>query len=94
MGCISAPKYLKTTKALDKNMVERRQAEIVYQHLKEKLKGLEGKFVAIEPASGDYFIGTDPLEAYEQAKKKHPSKQFFYKRVGTRAAFVVGAVAR
>jgi len=75
-------------------MVERRQVEIVYQHIKNKLKGLEGRFVAIEPDSGDYFIGADPLEAYEQAKKKHPTKQFFYKRVGAKTAFVVGAVAR
>lgn len=75
-------------------MVERRQVEIVYQHLKDKLNGLEGKFVAIEPESGDYFIGADPLEAYEKAKKKHPAKEFFYKRVGSKAAFVVGAMAR
>ena len=75
-------------------MIERKQVEIVYQHLKDQLKGLEGKFVAIEPDSGDYFIGTDPLEAFEKAKKKHPTKEFFYKRVGSKTAFVVGAMAR
>lgn len=75
-------------------MIERKQVEIVYQHLKDQLKGLEGKFVAIEPDSGDYFIGIDPLEAYEKAKKKHPTKEFFYKRVGSKTAFVVGAIAR
>ena len=44
--------------------------------------------VAIETDSGDYFIGEDVLEAYEKGVKKHPDKEFFFKRVGAKTAFV------
>ena len=44
--------------------------------------GLKGKIVAIEVESGDYFIEDTPLKAGIQGQKKHPNKQFYFKRIG------------
>ncbi len=72
-------------------MIRSERAEEVYSHIQDKLKGNEGKFIAIEPESGDYFIGATLLEAYEKGKTKFPGRGFFYKRIGFKAAFLVGA---
>lgn len=71
-------------------MVSMKNIEKIYEPLKEKLKGSEGKIIAIEPETGDYFIGKDIVEAYEKGRTKYPHKEFFFKRVGTKTAFVVG----
>jgi hypothetical protein len=44
----------------------------------------KGKLVAIEPESGEYFIGTTMLEAFHKALKRHPGKEFVFKRIGFR----------
>ena len=44
--------------------------------------GLKGKIVAIEIESGDYFIGDTPLKAGIQGQKKHPNRQFYFRRIG------------
>ena len=66
-----------------------RKGERLYQ---TKLKAVlepehTGMFAAIEVDSGDYFLGTDLSEAFEQARAKHREKKFFFVRVGYRAAF-------
>ncbi len=73
-------------------MINADQAEEIYEKIKDKLKGQEGKMVAIEVDSGEYFIGSNTIEAYEKAHQKFPQKQFFFERVGARAAFFVGAL--
>ena len=72
-------------------MINKDRVEEIYQKIKDKLKGFEGKIVAIDIDSGDYFIGNDALEAYENGIKKHPGKEFFFKRVGAKYTYVVGA---
>ncbi|MBI4145881.1 hypothetical protein HY489_00930 [Candidatus Woesearchaeota archaeon] len=67
------------------------KANKIFEKIKKNLKGYEGKIIAIEVDSGDYFVGEDVLDAYEQGVKKHPGKEFFFKRVGAKTAFVVGA---
>ena len=62
----------------------------------ERLKGeLEpdhnGKILAVEVESGDYFLGRSEVEAYDEAIKKHPAKKFAFLRVGARAPHFVGA---
>ena len=49
-------------------MMNAKQVEEVYQKIKDKLKGQEGKIVAIDVDSGDYFVGSDTIEAYEKGK--------------------------
>ncbi|MEK6950731.1 MAG: hypothetical protein AABX13_03325 [Nanoarchaeota archaeon] len=72
-------------------MSSRQQIKELYeQEIQPKLRGMEGKFVAIDAESGDYFIGSNPLEAYKKGKLKYPYKKFFYKRIGSKAAFTVG----
>ncbi len=58
-----------------------------------KLKALlepeyKGMFVAIEPDSGDYFLGARMIEAALKAKEKHPDKLMFFVRVGFPTATV------
>ena len=41
-----------------------------------------GMFAAIEPDSGDYFLGKRMIEAVDNAKAKHPDKLVYLTRVG------------
>ena len=61
-----------------------KKADQIYQiQLKEKLeKDHRGEIVAIEIASGDFFLGKNEIDAYEEAVKKYPDKTFVYKRIG------------
>ena len=42
----------------------------------------KGRFVAIEPASGNYFLGDTGSKALWAAHKAMPEKRFFLKRIG------------
>ena len=62
----------------------------------ERLKSLlepdhNGEMLAVEVESGDYFLGQTATEAYRKAKAKHPGREFTFLRVGSKAAFFVGA---
>ena len=46
----------------------------------------QGEYLAIEPDSGDYYLGGTISEAYEKAAVHHPGRKFFLIRVGHRAA--------
>jgi hypothetical protein len=41
-----------------------------------------GMFAAIEPDSGDYFLGTRMIEAALKAEEKYPDKLVFIVRIG------------
>ncbi len=45
-----------------------------------------GKFAAIEPDSGDYFVADGMSAAMSQARLQHPDKKFFLVRIGFKAA--------
>ena len=69
------------------------RARMIYD---ERLKGeLEpdhnGAFLAVEVESGDYFLGTSEIEAYDEAIKRHPGKKFAFLRVGFKTTRFVGA---
>ena len=66
-----------------------KKGEQIYQNIKTRLIGKEGKIVAIELHSGDYFIGKNVIEAYKKGKSKHPAKQFLFKRIGHKAVYRV-----
>ena len=69
--------------------MDKQKAQIIF----EKINGnsdLKGKIVAIEPESGDYFIGNSELDAYTKASKRHPNKKFYFKRIGFKATHFVG----
>ena len=50
------------------------------------------RFVAIEPESGEYFLGDTFAEAVKSARTKYPSRLTHTIRIGHRAAFHLGAV--
>ena len=52
------------------------------------------RFVAIEPESGEYFLGDTFDAAVKSARAKHPSRLSHTIRIGHRAAFHVGLPAR
>lgn len=52
------------------------------------------RFVAIEPESGDYFLGDTFDEAVKSARAKHPSRLTHTIRIGHRAAFHMGNLWR
>ncbi|MGH7598273.1 MAG: hypothetical protein ACREOI_18110 [bacterium] len=64
------------------------KGERIYsRRLKAKLeKKYFGKIVAIDPDTGEYFIGDTILEAVKKGRKKHPGTVFHSIRVGYPAA--------
>jgi hypothetical protein len=60
------------------------QAALEFQH--------RNRFVAIEPESGDYFLGNTFDEAVRSARAKHPSRLSHTIRIGHRAAFHLGGM--
>ena len=50
------------------------------------------RFVAIEPESGDYFLGDTFDEAVKSARAKYPSRLSHTIRIGHRAAFHIGGL--
>jgi ABC-type sugar transport system substrate-binding protein len=66
--------------------------EMIYQRIKDRLKGKEGKIVAIDVESGDFFLGDNVVEASRAGRAKYPHKEFYFKRVGAKTAFVIGAL--
>jgi hypothetical protein len=45
-----------------------------------------GKFAAIEPDSGNYFVAARMSEAMRQARFRHSDKKFFLIRIGFKTA--------
>jgi len=48
-------------------------------------------FVAIEPESGDYFLGPTLSEASAAARKAHPDRRCGVLRIGHRTTLHIGA---
>ena len=69
-----------------------RRAEAIYANrLKDQLEPTHrDEFVAIEPDSGDFFLGSTLSEAIGLARKAHPDRLAHALRVGHRAAVHFG----
>ncbi len=69
-----------------------RQAEQIYEErLKATLEDTHRDyFVAVEPISGDYFLGRTLSEAGVAARKAHPDRFSLLMRVGHRTAVHIG----
>jgi len=65
-----------------------RKGKELYETKLKKLLESEhkGEYIAIEPESGDYYLGRTMSEAYEKAAAAHPDKKFYLARVGHKAA--------
>ena len=59
----------------------------VLRHV-HSLRGQKGKLAAIEPRSGDYFIGDTLLAAVRRGRKQYPGAIFHIVRIGYETAYV------
>ena len=70
-----------------------KQADILLGKINKKLMPkYKGKIVAIDTDTGKYFIGNSELDAYREAIKQNPKKQFVFKRIGFDSTHFVGAI--
>ena len=62
----------------------KRAKEIYRDRLAAKLEPVHtGKIVAIDPDTGDYFLGEDEIQAAEQARAAGHEGPFYFLRVGS-----------
>ena len=63
------------------------------EQLREKLEGSDhGKFVCIEPQSGEYFVGDTFDDAVNKAIDTYPDRLTYTLRVGYSAALHLGVM--
>lgn len=69
-----------------------RRAELIYeQRYKAALEATHRDyFLAIEPDSGDYFLGRTLSEASAEARKVYPDRQTYVLRVGHPVTVYIG----
>lgn len=71
----------------------RKAKEIYEQRLKGKLEAANrGDFVAIEPGSGEFFLGQTLSEAIQAAQAAHPGCLSFALRVGYETTVQLGVL--
>ena len=52
----------------------------------QSLKDKKGMIAAIEPETGEWFLGRDVLEALKNGRKKYVNGIFYFVRVGYQSA--------
>jgi hypothetical protein len=68
------------------------KAQNIYKQIKNQLeKDHKDEYVAIEPDSGDYFLGNDQIEVITKAKKKYPNKIFYLIKIGHEAVITMSS---
>jgi hypothetical protein len=75
--------------------VARRAQEVYEGKLREELEASNlDDFVAIEPESGDYFLGETLSQAIQAARAAYPDRLPFVLRVGHPTAVEIGVMVR
>ena len=71
-----------------------RKARAIYEHrLKSKLEVTNpDDFVAIEPESGDHYLGKTLSEAIQAARAAHPQQLSFALRIGHETTVELGVM--
>jgi hypothetical protein len=79
----------KKTKGIEMLMTPkvRRPSTLVLSKV-HSLKQKRGMLAAIEPESGEWFLGKDVIEAFRKGRKKYPKRTFYFVRVGYSSAHV------
>ena len=73
----------------------RRAEEIYATRLRQVLEPEHlDEFVAVEPESGDYFLGKTLSEAMSSARRSHPDRLAHAMRIGHKAALHFGVHLR
>ena len=79
---------------MDTSLAEKGR-EFYNQNLKSLLEPAEnGKFVAIEPESGRYFVGKTTRETMDKAHREMPDNKFYLQRIGYTFAHSFGGFRR
>lgn len=69
--------------ASEKSLDCARRAMLIYDQLRTRLEAASlNQFVAIEPESGDYFVGATLTEAIRTARSCHPDRLAYALRIG------------
>jgi hypothetical protein len=77
-----------------KSVIERAK-RIYAEQLRDVLEPRHlNRFIAIEPVSGEYFLGDTFDEAVKLARAKRPTRLSHTIRIGHRAAFYMGRLQR
>ena len=77
--------------SVETKLVIDRAKRLYADHLQSELESQHaGRFVAIEPESGEYFLGDTFDEAVKSARAKYASRLSHTIRIGHRAAFHIG----
>ena len=80
---------------LTKDEIARRGREIYERHIRADVEpDHDGEFLVVDVATGDYAIGEDDEEVFEQAEAKNPEGLFYLMRVGRSAAHRIGGSTR
>lgn len=75
----------------DSRNVATRATQLYETKLREQLESSHANaFVAIEPDSGEHFLGTTLSEAIQAARRAHPDRLSFALRVGQASAVNIG----
>ncbi len=76
----------------DSRDLVRRAEEVYEQRLRKSLEATHWDyFVAIEPDSGDYFLGRTLSEASAEARNVYPDRRTYVLRVGHPTAVTIGS---
>jgi len=74
--------------------VARRATEIYESRLRRKLEETHlHRFVAVEPDSGEHFLGDTLSDGIQSARNAHPDRISFALRVGHPAAVSLGVMS-
>lgn len=80
--------------AQTKSVIDRAK-ELYGRELRDRLESEhQGRFVAIEPESGDHFIADTFDAAVKAARSKYPSRLSHTIRIGHRAALSIGLMQK
>lgn len=70
--------------------MDTKKAKAIYRKILPKIIKDKGKIVAIDPETGDYFIGKTVLEACDKGQERYPDKIFFCHRIGFKFTYFMG----
>jgi hypothetical protein len=71
----------------------KRPSKKILAHI-HSLKRERGMIAAIEPGSGEWFVGKSVIEALHNARIKYPHGIYYFDRIGSTSAHVHKGVIR
>jgi hypothetical protein len=66
-----------------------KKAQEIYDKIKANIESNhKGEIIAIDPESGDYFLGKTVIDAVMKGREKYPDRVFHSIRIGYSAVYV------